>query len=425
MNRTDRRYITTLAVVAAGILVVGYWLRPSPPANDEPVRAPSETELSRLARITQRRSLDDMTDYFATVAGGVETAVVALPNLERSGLVWEPGVVLTARTEPRFPVATTLSTPGGDVGVAGVVFGPHIPIATVRMSDIQGLAAPPRRSATRVETGAWIVAVWRRARTMNFVPTHFLGTAEARCGERPVEELLANVAWTRDMVGGGIFDLDGSLIAVILPCGDRFAAVGAEGVETMLRDGRSVEGRVLGRYGVRFEILTGTEQEHFGQGPAVVVREVWTGTLADEAGLHPGDVLVAINAEPIGTLDQLAPLGDPAGVDTFDVAVTRGDAVVMVALPTDWAVLDELRELSTIPAGIVWERPPAGYRVDSVVADGPAEMAGIRSGDRLIRVNGDELNDLTQVQDVLSPDRENTVFLEIDRAGRRWGTLLP
>jgi len=42
--------------------------------------------------------------------------------------------------------------PGGDVGVAGVVFGPHIPIATVRMSDIQGLAAARRRSATGVET---------------------------------------------------------------------------------------------------------------------------------------------------------------------------------------------------------------------------------------------------------------------------------
>ena len=424
MNRTDRRYITTLALVAGGILVVGYWLRPSQPANDEPVRAPSETELSRLARITQRRSLDDMTEYFATVADDVETAVVALPSLERSGLVWEPGVVLTVRTEPRFPVAATLSTPGGDVGVAGVVFGPHIPIATVRVSDIQGLAPPPRRPATRVETGAWILAVWRRDRTMHFVPTHFLGTAEARCGERPVEELLANVAWTRDMAGGGIFDLDGSLIAVILPCGDRFAAVGAEGVETMLRDGRSVDGRVLGRFGVRFQILTETEQEHFGQGPSVVVREVWTGTLADVAGLRPGDVLVAINAEPIGTLDQLAPLGDPVDVTTFDVAVKRGDAIVTVALPTDWAVPDERPEPSTIP-GIVWERPPAGYRVDSVVAGGPAEMAGIRSGDRLIRVDGDELNDLTQVQDVLSPERASAVFLEIDRAGRRWGALLP
>ena len=424
MNRTDRTYITTLAVVAAGILVVGYWLRPSQPTADEAVRAPSETELSRLTRITQRRSLDDMTEYFATVAGDVQTAVVALPSLERSGLVWEPGVILTARTESRFPVATILSTPGGNVGVAGVVFGPHIPIATVRMSDIQGFAAPRRRSATTVETGAWTVAVWRQARTMKFVPAHFLGTAQVRCGERPVEELLANVAWTRDMVGGGLFDLDGSLLAAILPCGDRFAAIGAGSVETILRDGRSVEGRVLGRYGVRFGFLAESEQTHFGRDPSVIVREVWTGTLADQAGLRPGDILLAINAEPIGTLDQLEPLGDAVDQESFDVAVARADTVVTVVLPTQRAIGDEIHGGATLP-GIVWERPAAGYRVDDVVADGPADLAGIRSGDRLVRIDGQEPSDFTQVLDVLAPERENAVFLEIDRMGRRWGVLLP
>ena len=423
MDRTDRRYITTLAVVAAGILVVGYWLRPSQPVDVQPVRAPSETELSRLARITQRRSLDDMTEYFSTVARDAQSAVVALPGLDRSGLVWEPGVILTARTESRFPVATTLSTPEGDVGVAGVVFGPHIPIATVRMSDIQGLAAPRRRSATGVETGAWTLAVWRLARAVKFVPAHFLGAARVRCGERPVEELLTNVAWTRDMVGGGLFDLDGSLIAVILPCGDRFAAIGTLSVETMLRDGRSAEGRILARYGVRFELLTEAEQEQFGRGPAVIVREVWTGTLADQAGLRPGDILLAINAEPIGTLDQLEPLADVVDVEPFDVAVERASTIVTAVLPANGAP-DETDEGATIP-GIVWERPASGYRVDDVVAGGPADTAGIRSGDRLVRIDGEEASDFTHVLDVLSSEREKSVFLEIDRAGRRWGVLLP
>lgn len=424
MNRTERTYITTLAVIAAGILVVGYWLRPSQPANDEPVRAPSETELSRLARITQRRSLDDMTDYFTTVAGNVQSAVVALPNLERSGLVWEPGVILTARTESRFPVATILATPEGDVGVAGVVVGPHIPIATVRMSDIQGFAAPRRRSATTVETGAWTLAVWRQARTTKFVPAHLLGTTQIRCGERLVEELLANVAWTRDMAGGGLFDLDGSLLAAIIPCGDRFVAIGTGSVETMLRDGRSVEGRVLGRYGVRFGFLDEAEQEHFGRGPAVIVREVWTGTLAEEAGLRPGDILLAINAEPIGTLDQLQPLGNTVDLERLDVAVTRAETVVTLVLPTQRTIRAETYGHETL-SGIVWERPTVGYRINGVVADGPADVAGIRSGDRLVRIDGQELSDFTQVLDVLSPERENAVFLEVDRTGRRWGVLLP
>jgi S1-C subfamily serine protease len=424
MNQSKRTYITTLAVVAAGILVVGYWLRPSQPTNDEQVRAPSETELSRLAHITQRRSLDNVTEYFATVARNVQTVVVALPALNRSGVVWEPGVILTARTKPRFPVATTLATPEGDLGVTSVVSGPHIPIATIGISDIQNLATSRRRPATGIKTGAWTLAVWRLARTMQFVPTHFLGTTRVRCGERPVEELLTNVAWTRAMLGGGLFDLDGNLIAVILPCGDRYAAVGTLSVETMLRDGRSTEGRILAHYGVRFELLTESEQAHFGRGPTVIVREVWTDTLVDQAGLRPGDILVAINAEPIGTLDQLDALANVIDIEPFDVAVKRTNTLVALVLPTAPAVRDVTRERTTM-AGIVWDRPPAGYRIDDVLATGPADRAGIRPGDRLVRIDGQEPIDLTHVLDVLSPERENAVFLEIDRAGRRWGVLLP
>jgi len=354
------------------------------------------------------------------MARNVQTAVVALPALDRSGVVWEPGIILTGRTESRFPVATTLATPGGDLGVASVTFGPHIPIATIGVSDIQNLATPRRRPAAGIETGAWTLAVWQLARTMRFVPTHFLGTIRVRCGERPIEELLTNMTWTRAMLGGGLFDLDGNLIAMILPCGDRYAAVGTLSVETMLRDGRSTEGRILAHYGARFELLTESEQAHFGRGPTVIVREVWTGTLVDQAGLRPGDILLAINAEPIGTLDQLDALASVINIEPFDVAVKRANALVALVLPPT----HETRERMTM-SSIVWERPPTGYRVDDVLATGPADRAGIRPGDRLVRIDGQEPIDLTHVLDVLSPERENAVFLEIDRAGRRWGVLLP
>ena len=423
MNRSKRRYIATLAFVAAAILLVGYWLRPNQPTTDEQVQAPSQTELSRLTRITQRRSLDDITDYFGTVADEVQTSVVALPGLERSGLIWEPGVVLTARLEPRFPRATTLSTPDGDIGVAGVVAGPQIPLATVRMSDIQGLAEPRRRPAASVAPGTWMLAVWQRLRETHFVPAHFLNTAPIRCGEHVAEELQSNVSWTVDMAGGGLFDLDGSLIGVVLPCDDRFAALSVGSVNSMLREGRSVEGRLLGRYGIRFESLTENEQLYFGRENGVIIREIWTGWLADRAGLAPGDILVAINAEPIRTPDQLEPLADAVDFETFDVAVARGAEIVTVLLPVDEALLDE-KQGEGAP-GIVWGPPPSGHRIEAVVAGSPAEEAGIEGGDRLLRIDREEPQDFAQVQQVLGSYREVPVFLEIDRSGRRWGVLLP
>ena len=423
MNRTERRYVATLAVVAGGILLVGYWLRPTQPTTDEQIPAPSQTELSRLTQITQRRSLDDMTDYFSTVADDVQASVVGLPSLELSGVMWAPGVALTARTEPRFPLATTVSTPGGVIGVASDVFGPQIPIATVQMSDMQGLAPPRQRSAAVLSPGSWMLAVWRRQRAVSFVPAHFLGTAIVQCGDQAVDELRSNVAWSRDMAGGGLFDLDSNLIGIILPCSDRFAAVAVEGISTMLQEGSSAIGRVLGRYGVLFDSLTEDEQVYFGRGGGVVIREVWTGYPADAAGLKPGDILIAINAEPIGAPEQLDPLGDAVDVDTLDVAVLRGEEMIPVVLSTDASLLAAPDELDVQP-GIVWEPGPVGHLIDSVIPDSPADLAGIRAGDRLVRIDSQEPVDLAQAVETLAPDREESVFLEIDRAGRRWGVLL-
>ena len=50
--------------------------------------------------------------------------------------------------------------------------------------------------------------------------------------------------------------------------------------------------------------------------------------------------------------------------------------------------------------------------------------AGIRAGDRLLRIDGVEIVDPDQVRDVLAPDRGTAAFVELERAGRRFGILL-
>ena len=225
------------------------------------------------------------------------------------------------------------------------------------------------------------------------------------------------------MAGAGLFDLDGNLIGVVIPCDDRFTGVTVESVDAMLREGRAVEGRVVGRYGLKLDVMTEEEQQHFESRESVIVREVWTGHLADLAGFRPGDILVAINAEPIGALEQLRPLAEPVGFETFDVALRRRGELVTIVLPTSEVTVAP--DDDTRPAGIVWEPEPSGYLIDSVVPDSPADVAGLRSGDRLVRIDMEAPEDLHQVDEVLSPDRVASVFLKIDRRGQRWGVLLP
>ena len=75
--------------------------------------------------------------------------------------------------------------------------------------------------------------------------------------------------------------------------------------------------------------------------------------------------------------------------------------------------------------GLEWETPTSGLTVDTVAPDSQANAAGISAGDRLLRINGVAVQDADQARDVLSPEREVSVFVELERDGRRWGVLLP
>lgn len=423
MNQ-NRRYVLTLAAVALVILVVGSLLRPSQPTTDEPIPAPSQSELSRLAQLSQRRALDDMTEYFAIVADEAADGVLWLPSLNRSGLVWGAGLVLTVRTERRFPDAATLSTPTGDIGVVAVSAGPHLPIATLRISDPQRLQPPRRRSAAFLTAGAWMLALWHGDGEATFTPAHFLGTAPARCAGQLVDEVLSNIPWTRGMAGGGLFDLDGNLVGVIVPCAERVTAVAVADVETLLRQDQTLEGRLLRRYGLRLGSLSEAEQEHFGRGEEIVVREVWTEYPADVVGLAPGDFVIAVNDEPFASPSQLELLAEAAELDAFELVVDRGAALVDIQLPVDPSAFETLSD-PTSAAGLMWRVPPVGHLIDAVVPESPADVAGIRAGDRLLRIDTIEPADVDQVRDVLSPDRETPAFVELERSGRRWGVLLP
>ena len=423
MNQTNRRYIVTLAAVAAGILVLGTWLRPGQPTLDDPLPGPSQAELGRLASLSQRRSVDSMAEYFATVARGLEAHVVSLPSLDRSGIVWEPGLVVTSRTEPRFPDAATVTTPTGDVGVAAVAAGPDLPVAALRISPIAGLA-PPRRAAQRpLARGEWTLALWWRDRQASFAPAHYFGTAPLRCGGRAVDEVLTNVAWAREMTGGGLFDLDGRLIAVITPCGERFSAVAADGVADLLRDAQSIEGQLLRRYGMRLGPLSVAEQEYFARHAGLLVRDVWTGYRADQAGVEPGDVLVAVNAFPVSEVDRLELLADDNRRGMFLLTMDRQGEPVNILLPAVPAAVDGEEDPPGV-AGLVWEPPAAGLTVETVAADSRAADAGIRAGDRLLRIDGIEITSADEVRDVLAPARDASAFVELQRGGRRFGLLL-
>lgn len=417
------KYVALLAAVSLLILVVGFRLKPDT-APSEPIADIPQAERSRLHRLAQRASLDSMTDYFLALALDVESHLVRLDPSGPSGIVWDANTIVTARVMARFPDSVSVVTAAADVLPAvTTVSGPHLQLAAAQVEGARALRPARRTAPADLETGQWLLAVWRDVHDRALAPGHFLRTSVLSCGEWTGVELVSSLPLSQDTAGGGVFDLDGHLLAVILPCGGRYAAVAVGSVEAALRAGSSEESRLLVRYGMRLALATGAERVHFNQ-DGLLVKEVWRDYPADAAGLAPGDLIVTIDGEAVGVAEDVGRLLAPPGSQEFDITLKRGRREIKLSLAQD-PVDASPADAPGPEAGIVWESPPAGHSIVSVQPDSPAAVAGIRAGDRLLRLDHAAPRSLAHMRRSLSRRNGKPTFVELERAGRRWGVLLP
>jgi len=415
-----RRYRATLVAAAVLILVVGFALRPSDPAS-KTAPPPSQSEMRNLQRLSERQSLESMTRHFAGLAQEVATGLVRVGSPPVTGIVWNAGVVVTRSGGASEAGSVRLGTATGE-SLAGirVVEGPGLPLAAL---EVGGLPAPVTHrepSDPELAAGQWLVAVWRGAESHLFAPGHFLEFRSTRCGELSVRELASSLELSESMEGGGLFDLDGALIAVVLPCDERSAALGVESVNLGLVQGRSQEGRLRSLYGMRVVPLDPTMRTYCGAESGVLVSEVWTGFAADLSGLLPGDVIASIDSKRVTAPADLQPLLAPA---------SRAEAVLGV-----WRARRkrEVRLQASVP-----EAPPTppgdrglglapaedGFLIGRVSPGSTPARSEVREGDRLLRVNFSVPRTRAEADRALSGQALAT-FVEVRRGARRFGFLL-
>jgi regulator of sigma E protease len=121
-----------------------------------------------------------------------------------------------------------------------------------------------------------------------------------------------------------------------------------------------------------------------------------SGSVAATAGIRPGDRLLAMNGQPVGTwsdaMDVLANglLGnEPLPVHVQGVDGAQRD--VVLPLQNLSAAGDIGKRFDELGLGL--QAPPV---IGQVVPGDPAALAGIRPGDRLLAVNGKPVGDFTE-----------------------------
>ncbi len=149
--------------------------------------------------------------------------------------------------------------------------------------------------------------------------------------------------------------------------------------------------------------------------PASVVGMVERSSPAAEAGLRPGDRVVAIDEAPVRWWGEVVRAIQGRAGDELALRIERAHETVDVELVLgSRSALDPFGEVQEVGwAGVGHDRLPALVGVPE--AGSPAARAGLRSGDRVLRVGGAEAEDWEQLVAAYAAATAEPVPIEVAR----------
>lgn len=413
VRRSDPRYIAVLAVACLVILLVGFAVKPG--VVPEEVVPASASDLPQLARYADRRMVERIAGHFSYIATQVEQSVVLLAGTGQSGVVWQAGEVVTSARLGPFPARDRTALDDREVELLTSVAAPHLPYVLLK-APLDAVVSG-RRPVRLYPWGSWLLAVWRSsAGGLRYAPGNLFGVMERRCGEVEVLEVLTNLELGAAQAGAGIFSLEGGLVAVALDCAGTLIAVEVGALELQARSDAEAQDLLPQRYGMRLAVAEEDELEFFRREGGVIVRETWWGHRAHEAGLRPGDVILAIDGAPVSTLEDVGSLVLPVSRELFDLRVWRARRTLRIPLQAR-----PLAEAAVSTRGFV--EPQDGLLLGPVMAGSLAASTGARPGDRLLMLNQKPALAFSDLEDAFRV-AGGQVHLVLERRGRMWGTLV-
>ncbi len=155
-----------------------------------------------------------------------------------------------------------------------------------------------------------------------------------------------------------------------------------------------------------------TPAEKMAEEEGVFIAQVETGSPADEAGLHGGDEIVAVNGNPVKSwyatrVECLLGGGDAQQVELTVKGTELGERVLTVPVNHP----DKSDDLIT---GV---SPATPCQVLDVVAGSPAETAGLMSDDVIISINNIMIQGTRHFIDIIQDNPDTPLPMVIERQG--------
>ncbi len=321
-------------------------------------------------------------------------------------------------------------------------------LADIALLKIEASGLTPVRigDPSRLEVGDWVLAIGAPF-GLERTATQGIVSAKGRAlpNENYVPFIQTDVPINPGNSGGPLFNLNGEVVGVNSQIYSRSGGyMGLSfaipiNVAMHVADQLKTAGKVTrGWLGLSLQEVTHDLARSFGleQPRGALVADVDANGPAKAAGLQPGDVILAANGKPISTSADLPPMVGASRPGTpIELTVLRDGRERTVSVTTGTLPDGKTSELADAgePTGrgrlgiavgeLTREQRerlgvPSGGVLVARVGDGPAREAGVRPGDVLLKLNGNEIRsaaDLREQVDKLPPDKP--VALQIKRDG--------
>ncbi len=396
-------------------------------------------------------TVDEIASVLAGRSPGERIALV----LERGGERVEVAFELGRRDAPR--VATGSATSTGSAKTGGVKTGtaaraagegPRVVAAPPLGSSASGMAQDARSAAA--DDGAWLGVSAAAADERGVEVTEVRpGSPAARAGVRPGDVVVRAGATYVDSVeelGGYLSEKSpGDTVTLRIRRGDEDERLRVElgskpatdaaqerGAEPAPRAASPTSPTIrVSPGGGRTDSRAADDRPWIGvaldgSDAGLVVSDVFAGSPAARAGLRTGDRIESVAGSSVASFADLeTALSAQAAGDTVRVRLARGGETKTLELtlgrrPDDAGreslpdafedVVDEpLIQLEELLAddrgymGVYLAGSERGVRIDDVVSGGPADRAGLRAGDVLVRLGGRRVATEAEVHEALAP----------------------
>ncbi|RMF88069.1 MAG: Do family serine endopeptidase [Nitrospinota bacterium] len=225
---------------------------------------------------------------------------------------------------------------------------PQTDLALLRIKAEGDLPAVPLGDSEATQVGDWVIAIGNPFGLGQTVTTGIISAKGRVIGAGPYDDFLqTDAAINPGNSGGPLFNLNGEVIGIntaIVASGQGIGfAIPSQLAKTVIAQLKS-RGRVVrGWLGVYVQPLTPPLAQSLGleklQG--ALVADVVAGGPAAEAGVQPGDVIVALGGQPVQTATDLprlvaeAPVGKAVPVKLIRRGKTRSVAVTIGERPAE------------------------------------------------------------------------------------------